>query len=272
MTYDAIEKSEYSSRPVELYEFNRQNTYWRYTSSDSDVVYNLHTYTAVAVSRGSFKASSESVKTDLDLECDPALGVLEQYISQVPYDVVYLKIIRYFPDDGTSRVLWRGRITDVSFGGLGNAEVTCESILSSFKRQTLRRCWQKSCPHALYSQGPGECMADKENFRVDRKVSLVSGMTLTLTTYLGKDNYFQGGYFVGTVGNDVVRRYIRSQTGATLVLDSAVSDDLLGVTISMYPGCDHSLSTCIAKFDNAINYGGHPWIPESNPMNGSLIF
>ena len=193
MTYDAIEKSEYSSRPVELYEFRRQNTYWRYTSADSNQTYNLQTYTAVAISRGGFKSASESVKSDLDLECDPSLGVLRQYISQVPYDIVYLKIIRYFPDDGTSRVLWRGRITDVAFGGLDYADITCESIFSALRRQTLRRCWQKACHHALYSQGPGECRVDKEAFKVSGVVSLVSGVTLTLTTAPVANNYLRGG-------------------------------------------------------------------------------
>lgn len=272
MTYDSIEKSEYSSRPVELYEFHRQNTYWRYTSADSDQTYDLYTYTAKPISRGCFKCSSESVKSDLDIECDPSLDVLSQYVSQVPYDIVYLKITRYFPDDGTSRVLWQGRITSVKFNGLGNAEITCESIYAALRRQTLRRCWQKACPHALYSQGYGECMVDKEAFKAVSVVSLVSGMTMTLSTNPGDANYFQGGYLVIEDNGDVIRRYIRSQDGAVLVMDAVLSDDYVGFDVALYPGCDHSMNTCISKFNNVINYGGHPWIPEENPMGGSLVF
>lgn len=272
MSYDSIEKSEYNSRPVELYEFHRQNTYWRYTSADSDQVYDLQSYTANPISRGSFKGSSESVKSDLDIECDPSLGVLAPYISQVPYDIVYLRIIRYFPDDGTSRVLWQGRVTAVIFNGLDNAEITCESIYAALRRQTLRRCWQKACPHALYSQGPGECKVDKETVRVNGVVSLVADMTLTLTTSPGDNNYLRGGFLTAMDGNSIVRRYVRSQIGAVLVLDALVSDTLVGLAVALYPGCDHSLNTCISKFNNVINYGGHPWIPEGNPMAGTLVF
>lgn len=272
MTYDAIEKSEYGSRPVELYEFHRQITYWRYTSADKDQVYDLQTFKAVPISRGSIRAAAESIKSDLDIEAEPVLGVLEQYVSQVPYDIVYLRIIRYFPDDGTSRVLFQGRITDVAFGGLDNAEITCESIYAAVRRQTLRRCWQKACPHALYSQGSGECKVDKEAVRVDGVVSLVSGMTLTLSISPGGDNYLQGGFLVATDGNHVVRRYIRSQTGAALVLDAGAPGSLVGLAVALYPGCDHCRATCISKFGNGINYGGQPWIPEDNPQNGSLVF
>jgi len=272
MTYDAIEKSEHDSRPVELYEFSRQNTYWRYTSADREQVYALNTYTAKPISRGSFKCSSESIKSDISIECDPALGVLAQYVNQVPYDIVYIRIIRGFPYDGTSRILWQGRITDVVFYGLDNAEITCESVYSAVRRQTLRRCWQKACPHALYSQGAGECKVDKETVRVDGIISSVSGLTLTLVTEPGEDNYMQGGFLNIADGDDVVRRYIRSQVGAMLVLDSMVHQRLIGLDVALYPGCDHSLSTCISKFDNGINYGGQPWIPDSNPQNGSLVF
>lgn len=272
MTYDAIEKSEYNSQPVELYEFHRQSTYWRYTSADSDQTYDLQIYTALPISRGSFKCAAESFKSDLNIECDPSLGVLSQYINQVPYDIVYLKIIRYFPDDETSRVLWQGRITDVVFSGLGNAEIACESIYSGFRRQTLRRCWQKACPHALYSQGPGACNVNKNNHKVSRIVSLVSGQTMTLTVSPGATNYFRGGYLVIDDAGTIIRRYIRSQKSAKLVLDAGIINDVVGLKVTLYPGCDHSLATCRNKFGNVKNYGGHPWIPVDNPMNGSLVF
>lgn len=273
MTYDAIEKSEYSSRPVELYEFWQQNSYWWYTSADEDNVFGLHNYTAVPISRGSFKAANESVKSDLDLEIDPSISLLSQYINQVPYDPVYLKITRYYPANGSNRVLWRGRITDVGFKGLSYTDVTCESICSAMRRNTLRRCWQKSCPHALYSQGYGECMVDKEGFRLDGSVTLVSGSTMTVSTTTMDDNYLQGGYLVITTQSDrVIRRYIRSQVGFNLVLDALILDDVTGLDVAMYPGCGHSMSICISKFHNIINYGGHPWLPEKNPMNGSLVF
>jgi hypothetical protein len=44
-----------------------------------------------------------------------------------------------------------------------------------------------------------------------------------------------------------------------------------GVPLTLYPGCDHLKATCLAKFDNLPNYGGFPYIPARNPLDGRSI-
>jgi len=36
-------------------------------------------------------------------------------------------------------------------------------------------------------------------------------------------------------------------------------------------GCDHSVSTCAARFDNLANYGGFPFIPTKNPFSTGVF-
>lgn len=276
--YDDIESSEYNSKPVELYLFSCQETNWRYTSAATNQTYGGYTYTSLPISRSSFKSSTESINSDLTIEIDPSAGVLSQYVSTVPYDIVSVQIRRVFTDasivygEDVSRLVWQGRITDVHFKGLGFTEISCESIFSALRRQTLRRCWQKACPHALYSQGYGECLLNKDDFAVSDVISTNSALTITVDSSY-TDGYFQGGYFVINHPSRTFKRYIRSQTGNTLIIDSPILDyNVIGYTAIMYPGCDHSLDTCRSKFNNTANYGGHPWIPDENPMAGSLVF
>ena len=44
-----------------------------------------------------------------------------------------------------------------------------------------------------------------------------------------------------------------------------------GDAFEAYPGCDHTLATCAAKFGNQLNYGGFPYIPVKNPFTGDAI-
>jgi hypothetical protein len=36
-------------------------------------------------------------------------------------------------------------------------------------------------------------------------------------------------------------------------------------------GCDHSVSTCAARFGNLANYGGFPFIPTKNPFSTGVF-
>jgi hypothetical protein len=38
-----------------------------------------------------------------------------------------------------------------------------------------------------------------------------------------------------------------------------------GASVALYPGCDGVFSTCSAKFVNQLNFGGHPFLPATNP-------
>jgi hypothetical protein len=46
----------------------------------------------------------------------------------------------------------------------------------------------------------------------------------------------------------------------------------VGQAVTLYPGCDHTTTTCDGKFSNLNNYGGFPHIPTKNPFGGSPIF
>ena len=55
-------------------------------------------------------------------------------------------------------------------------------------------------------------------------------------------------------------------SGLTLIYPAPLTP---GETVSLYPGCDHTLQTCHGRFNNAENFGGFPWIPRRNPFNES---
>ena len=46
----------------------------------------------------------------------------------------------------------------------------------------------------------------------------------------------------------------------------------VGTLITVYPGCDGQVKTCRDKFNNVLNFGGIPHMPNKSPYDGSRIF
>ncbi len=270
MTYAAVETSAQSARPVELYEFLSGATPYRYTSADGDISYGGNTYTAVPISRGAVEATSETARLALEITCARDLPVLALFALMPPDQVVAVTLRRLHAGDGEAITMWMGRVLNVTLNN-ASAEIHCESVYTSLKRVGLRRLYQIGCPHVVY--GPG-CGLDRAAFKVVRTVSVVTAATVTVNTLAGyADGHFAGGYLEWESATGIFeRRAIRGQSGAVLTLSFLLPGLAAGASANLYPGCDHTLATCAAKFANRLNYGGMPYFPSKNPFGGTAIY
>jgi hypothetical protein len=41
--------------------------------------------------------------------------------------------------------------------------------------------------------------------------------------------------------------------------------------LEIYPGCDRTSGTCLTKFNNLVNFGGFPFMPDTNPFVGTHV-
>ena len=64
-------------------------------------------------------------------------------------------------------------------------------------------------------------------------------------------------------------RFIVLHNGDDLTLIRPLYGLAASDSVNLYEGCDRSLATCIAK-GNVINYGGFPWIPQTNPFESGI--
>ena len=266
MTYAAIESSVQSGRPVELYEFMSGSTYYRYTSSDGDVAYGGHTYTAVPIARGAVEATSETARLALEITCARDLPVLGLFSTIPPDEIVAVTLRRLHAGDGEAITLWMGRILNVTWNSAA-AEIHCESVYTSLKRVGLRRRFGKPCPHTLY-----RCGVDRADFKATKTVSAIAGTTLTISSIGVADGYFAGGYLEWTSGGVVSQRAIRSQVGGVVTIGFPLPGLAAAASVDLYPGCDHTFATCAGKFGNGPNYGGMPHWPSKNPFDGTIIY
>ena len=269
MTLNAAENSVYSSQPNELYTFSRSAIQWRYTSADEDKVFNLLTYTAVTLKRAAMEQTQEMSRSNLTLNMDKNIPFLTQFRASPPTDIVMLTINRFNEGDTDLAVMWVGRVVSIKFTER-EAEVRCEPVFTSMKRPTIRRMYQRNCPHVLYGTS---CGANGANFAVAVDILSISGNTITASVFaLKADGYYAGGYVDWEQGGALERRFITDHTGQVITLSLPFNGLTTDQTLRAYPGCDHTLNTCGQKFNNYANYGGQPYYPAVNPLTGTSIY
>ncbi len=275
MTNIAQEQSIESGSPLELYDIVLGVTHWRYTSSDTNYIEQItgNVYKALPINRPNLIYSADYGKTSLDLEFDKSALFLEVFRVSAPSGVVSVTIKRVQRNDSAHEVIvvWKGRILNIEWTQ-SVAKATCESIRSSVQRFGLRRCFQLQCPHVLYSTA---CGATKALFEVLSEVSVITNNIIHVAGAVGTVGKFAGGYAQWTNAETLAteRRMISTDDGSgNLTLVGKPLGLVIGIEIRVYPGCDHTLDTCEAKFANSANYGGFPYTPPKNPFSGDPVY
>jgi hypothetical protein len=97
-------------------------------------------------------------------------------------------------------------------------------------------------------------------------VDTISADGLTIT--VSEADPFADGYFAagGLLEFGSYRGFIVAHTGSTLTLFRAVPGLAASSSITIYPGCDRTLSTCNTTFSNAARHMGFPLIPTRDPF------
>lgn len=255
----------------ELFRFVESATITTQTSADSDIEYNAEVYEAQPIRRTQAESKNELSRASIDISMDLSNPLAQRHLGSPVDNVVTLTILQ-ITDMGTY-TFWKGRLSTVKATNKG-VTLTFESIFTSLRRPGLRGRYQKSCRHALYGRG---CKVDPELFAVIGYIGAIAGTVITVP---GLDAYPSGRFRGGMIqAPDGVVRFITNHVGNTLTLSRPFQTliDLFAINgpgtveVNVFPGCAHNMSDCSAVFDNLLNYGGFPWIPDINPMGGSAI-
>ncbi len=229
-------------------------------------------FTATAIQRTNIESSQELSRSNITITTPRNNPVADLYRVVPPSQPVVVQVQQYHDGDGALASLWAGRIMGVQFAG-AKAEMSCEPVFTSIKRQGLRRAYQRQCPHVVY--GP-ECGLNRDTFKLATTVTSFSGLTVTPASGVSTEvaGFFAGGYLEYLSNGWLERRFITDHTGGVLTLSTIPLGLSNGQAINVYRGCDHTLTMCAsAKFaDNSLNYGGFKWMPLKNPFGAAPIF
>jgi uncharacterized phage protein (TIGR02218 family) len=266
-------------KPVEFFRFVMGSEVWTYTSADHPITYNDELYAPVPIGRGGIEAKNELSKANLDIKVDiynPLARVLLRSVNEQ-----VLTLTMFVQTDLGTGTAWKGRLSSLKPSGT-QLTLAFESVFTSLRRPGLRARYQKTCRHALYGRG---CTLDMDSFAVSALATAADGAIITVPdAALQADGWWVGGMLRAPDG---VLRWIIAHAGSLITLSRPLESLQTaldnsgygegygtyygGVSVDLFPGCDHNRETCRVKFNNLDNYGGFPWIPSKNPMGGSSI-
>ena len=275
MSYDLKESSAFDGNPVELYEFRNGNNTWRFTSADETITYLGNDYVPEQVQRNETHETQELNKLTLKVTLPRTNVVATMFQFYPPTDVTSITILRLHRDDGNAIIQWMGRVLNSEYTGV-TVELHCEPITTSVRRLGLRRYYQRQCPHALYG---AQCKVNKDAHKTIANVVSIDALKINVSQTLTV-NAFAGGMLSWVSFTGIQWRFITGNSANSISVNLPFPPDTdvygrglpAGTELSVYPGCQHTMTDCISIFNNLANYGGFPFIPITNPFNLQTLY
>lgn len=257
------EETQKKRQPTELYHLWREGGQdWRYTSADFSITYGGNVFAPASVSRGSVRYDTEfevsSLRCTFGYVEDPVL----EYIAQNPVDVVWIEVLKWYEDvtPEEASVIFVGQIKNVAFEG-NKATLSCVGFEHYLQQRIPKFRFQLGCNNDLFDD---YCVISRTVWGVYTAVTAVDtdGVVLTSSTFATKED---GWFTRGFVRWEGYYRMIVDHEGANITIRFNIPGFTAGESIQAWAGCDKQLNTCVEKFDNMLNFFGHPWIPMDNP-------
>lgn len=280
MTFETIEQSVESADPVYLYLFTIGNDEYRYTSAATDHDAMGYTWVSAPLESDGINLTDKLKQAEftVTLPLQHQLSVLIMgYISAAVGLTVWSGYLSDIDEEYV--VEWVGADCSPKPQGF-ECKLEFQSIFRMSQSNGLTPVFQRRCRHAVYSNN---CGLSQDTWGVIAAIDSVAGKYITIPdAALQPAGEFIAGMIKTTSG---VYQYIYNHAGDQVELfeeNKALSAEVLnsgwdknwgnawdGAAVTLYPGCDGSLSRC-QYFSNSDNHGGMPWLSD-NPFNGSSI-
>jgi len=259
MAFPEDEKSISDSAPVELYTFTIPGTVYRLTTHYKDFTFSGATYTAVPGMRGPVAVSSIDDPPSMQIEIPVSQAVIKDNWFSLPPREMTLLITRVQQNSATSEQVYAGDVVNCEVTGRV-ARLRIPSSLDEPMRTNVPAAHtQKLCNHFLYD--PEICRVARATFEIAAVANVVNGVNITVSNVGGNpDQWFKAGEIYTTLE----RRMIIDQVGTVLKIEAPFRSLTAGGSVTLAAGCDHTVRTCKDKFNNVLNFGGHPHMDAQN--------
>ena len=230
------------------------------------------------------------------------------FLNKIYFESVYLTILEL--EQNETLVLFMGRVTQPKFNDSEDTMMlVCSTGESYLNRTILTRKFQKTCPNSIYDRWCGlkfedwafdvtvtaingltitftvnpTQVKDAEGNLVFEQVPVLDELGQPVLDGNGQPTYTDGDpvmetktYAPGYLNRGLFKKmgvytFIVGNTANTVTLYREHVGVKVGDVIQLAPGCDQSHKMCHEKFNNAARYGGHPYMPNENPVMNQLI-
>lgn len=239
-----------------------------FTDHTSDLTISSQLYTAsTGFSPTSIETKDKFAVDNLDVAgILDAAAITEADIMAGKYDFAEIEIFMVNVADLTQGIILhrRGWLGEVS---LKNGQFIAEVRgLAQKLSQNIVELYSPTCRAVL---GDGRCKVNLAGFTASGAVDTVTSRQVFISDSMTQAaGYFSGGEVEWLTGANAGRRMeIKefSNTQFTLVLPMP-NNIAAGDTFNAVAGCDKTFETCVAKFNNAVNFRGEPHVPGMDKM------
>ena len=254
MAFIDDEKSVSDSAPVELYTFVTNVGTFRRTSLNIDVIHGGNTYAAVPLMRTRVEVNATDQAQEIVIDLPASDAVVKNHMPILP-DTFTCLVQRKQLVSGQVQTIWDGLATSITVKGRV-ASMRIPSVMDDALSTPIPSAYfQVVCNHILYD---ARCRFSRGTFGMITTVISASGSTVTLSSDGGnQDQWFRGGDLLRVA--DGTRRLILDHTGDVLTLARPLPSMAFPYSVDIAPGCDHTIRTCRDKFNNVLNFVGHPY-------------
>jgi len=156
-------------------------------------------------------------------------------------------------------------IAELGEGRIGQVELrdgTFTAELAGIGALLDRPVCEATSPECRAELGDARCRVAMAGRRRVARVTAADDTLLTVDAVEPSANAYGGGLlrWIGG-GNSGLESAIAASDGATLTLCAPPRFEPAGALVELVEGCDKSLATCAARFANAANFRGEPYLP-----------
>lgn len=292
MSFESIQTGP-RGRTVELYEFFQEGVFTRVTSAANNQTASGNTYETLAgLSRTSPVQSNESRSGEIEVTVPISFPLVDQFRGTLPSSFPELTIYKLHLNDPDLALFsyWKGVVVNCAFNDDEfKATLFCLPPSRVFDRPVPRAVYSGLCNHQLYDAG---CKVVRNTYAAALTILAVdaSGTTLTVNNLRSAaaaivaaqslsltaqeiDDFWQRG-LITSVGSPVEHRMVvQTDVGNNpdvVRINIPFRNPVVGQSFQFTAGCAHNLDFCNRKFNNAINFGGFPYVPTLNPFEIEL--
>lgn len=239
---------------------------WRFTSYEDALTMGGNLYQPAWFSHGETRSSLRLDQEVITLRSADFPGnPLRLFIPFVPEAPLEVRVweVDVARLDQAPEIRFDGEVKKVTPKGT-DFEAPCVAFGTFFEGRFPNFLVQKPCNYTVYSK---PCGANPADFRVVGTVSAIDAVgrrNLTVAGAPGEAGRYAGGWLeAGGQSRDIYDSTPQAG-GQVLSLDRPV-DAAVGQQVALVPGCDGSPASC--RFFNRWpgSFGGHPFVPDTNP-------
>ena len=288
MSYQALDESIQDGQPIELYRFSNNEEVFTLTSGQEEVEFDSETYVPTPMSRANTLLTSIEASSTLEITMPSTEDFVRRYINTVPASLDSVIVRRFHSTDGGTPeviVLLSGVVSSVTFKN-DLASIVVDRGTADLDQTIPKQSSRGNCNHIHYDNrckvaiGSFSLIGDVSaildgGFTIDINfgVNVVAATGFAFSAQMTDDpTYFDVGHLERGSFEFRMMQSIDDQGSNTGRLGLLVPFQTISVgsAMRMAAGCSHTVSACVNKFSNIINYGGFPFVPERNPFEDGV--